>query len=200
MKVSGFGRRLNEAASVAQIMGSPADHSNLEENRLLLALARTASLAGQEKTCLPALCGVLERSWRRHLQSRLTDRNLSWCCWNQKTLVFSNLAVETQPVHAIWSLSGWRPPVHRKFGVTATSGVVVVMPSACNAWPMHSPLCKQWVSELNVTLVKSGKCVQGVYGRQVKKTHATAQLCTDCLLMYAFWFGQKVKYLDTLSL
>lgn len=61
------------------------------------------------------------------------------------------------PVHAIWSLSGWSPPVHRKWSVTATSALLVVMPSACNAWLMHPVLCKEWVSEWNVTSVKSAK-------------------------------------------
>lgn len=46
------------------------------------------------------------------------------------------------PVHAIWSLSGWSPPVHRKWSVTATSAFLVVMPGACNAWLMHCTLCK----------------------------------------------------------
>lgn len=100
----------------------------------------------------------LEHSASRVTWQRETKVDVSGTKSNRGSILHLCRWVHAVPVHAIWSLSGSSPPVHRKWLVTATSGLSVVMPSACNAWLMHSALCKQWVSDWNlVTSVKSVK-------------------------------------------
>ena len=63
------------------------------------------------------------------------------CSWEKYRIHVYTYIRGTIPLHAIWSLWGFRPPVHRKFSVTATCGSSVSMPSASSACLMHSPLC-----------------------------------------------------------
>ncbi len=78
-------------------------------------------------------------SWNKFSLGRFMD--VYWMTSSFSSSVEFTCKRENIPGHAMWSLKGLRPPVHRKLSVTTLFGSVTVIPGACSAWRMHSSLC-----------------------------------------------------------
>lgn len=86
------------------------------------------------------------------------------------------------PRQAMWSLRGLRPPVHRKWSVTATFGSVAVMPSAFNTWLMHSSLCRDRFVKETLTELSHGLQHQHHFVSSLTLSWSFAKTCLGVMV------------------